>query len=403
MQEISDYRELERIYNNENGRCCIFGAGKIGKQISYKLLKLVGFEIDCYYDNSPREELVNGIPVKKWTSDIYENGFIFLCVGRRNSEEICQQLESDGIKKCAKLSGDSVDMVMETVDKASDEIKRKYFDIYDDKSAIEYWFNERIGYLPNIDHPKTFNEKLQYIKLYDRNPLYTLMVDKYEVKKYIKERVGESYVIPTIGVWDDFDSVPFGELPSKCVLKCTHDSGSVTIFKEKKNEEELKKIENKFRSSLKKNYHWQSREWPYKNVKPRIMAEEYIQDDEADVLPVYKFFCFDGKPYIIQAIQNDKTEQEEIDYYDLNWNKLDIRQNFPNSKTKMKCPEKLEEMVSIASELSKGIPFVRVDLYCVNHNILFSEFTFFSDSGFERFYPDEWDNKLGDLIDISRI
>ena len=254
MFEISNYQELETIYNKENGRCCIFGAGKIGTKAAYTLLRSTGFEIDCYYDNSPRVDRINGIPVKKWTSNIYENTYIFICAGRRYSEEINQQLNIDGIKKYAVLTGDSVDMVMDTIDKAPDHIKRKYSELYDDRKAIEFLFRERVGYDLDINHPRTFNEKLQYIKLYDRKPIYSLMVDKYEVKKYIEKRIGKTYVIPTIGVWDEFSSIPFSELPNKYVLKCTHDSGSVTIIDGINNKQKMESIEKKFYFSLRKNY-----------------------------------------------------------------------------------------------------------------------------------------------------
>lgn len=251
----------------------------------------------------------------------------------------------------------------------------------------------------NLKNPQTFNEKLQWLKLYDRKPEYTEMVDKYAVKKYVSDRIGDEYVIPTIGVWDSFDDIDFDKLPNQFVLKCTHDSGGLVICKDK-SKLDICEARKKIEKSLKRNYFWHGREWPYKNVNPRIIAEVYMKDEDNERLPVYKIMTFGGKAEIIQSIQNDKTKNETIDYFDRDWNLLDVRQNFPNSEIPLPRPSSLPKMLELAESFAKGFKFLRVDFYQVNGKIYFSEFTFYSDSGTAAFVPESWDLKLGNMIKI---
>lgn len=280
--------------------------------------------------------------------------------------------------------------------------------IIPDETYIKMMYRIRVGKKLNLDNPQTYNEKLNWLKLYNRKPEYTCMVDKYAVKEYVAQRIGEEYVIPTLGIWDNFDEIDFEKLPEQFVLKCTHDSGGLTICRNKA-ELDLTKTKKKVTASLKRDYYLGCREWPYKNVPRRIIVEQYMEDtsckelgDDKKILNVYKIFCFSGKPELFQVIQNDKSKYETIDYFDVSWNKLDLRQNFPNSKTPLPKPEKIEEMLEIATKLSRGIPFVRVDLYEVNKKVYFSEMTFFSDAGFAKFEPEEWDYKLGQLIELPK-
>lgn len=269
-----------------------------------------------------------------------------------------------------------------------------------DEQYLKMIFRDRMGYPLDLENPKTFNEKLQWLKLHDRKPEYSRMVDKYEAKKYVAERIGEEYIIPTLGVWDSFEEIDFDRLPQQFVLKCTHDSGGLVICRDKA-KLNMKKARKKIERSLKQNYYWSSREWPYKNVKPRVLVEEYMEDPGSKALPVYKFFCFDGVPKIIQSIQNDKQENETIDYFDTQWNRLELRQNFPNSENPLPRPEKLEEMVALAGELAKDkMGFIRVDLYNIGGALYFSEYTFFTDSGMAKFHPETWDKTLGDWVTL---
>lgn len=281
---------------------------------------------------------------------------------------------------------------------------KKVTHVIPDKLYLKIHYCIRMKQKLNLKNPQTFNEKLQWLKLYDRKPIYTTMVDKHEVKKYVADIIGEEYIIPTLGVWDSFDEIDFDALPDQFVLKCTHDSGGLVICKDKS---QLNKgsARRKIEKSLKRNYYYNTREWPYKDVKPRIIAEQYMQDSnhpEQESLLVYKIMTFDGEPKIIQTIQNDKTQNETIDYFDEQWNLLDLRQNYPNSKIPLQRPETLEQMLDLARRMSEGHPFLRVDFYEIEGKVYFSEYTFFSDAGMAIFTPEEWDTKLGEWITLPR-
>lgn len=276
---------------------------------------------------------------------------------------------------------------------------RGFYDHLSDEEFLKKAFKIRMGYELDLKNPCTFNEKLQWLKLHDRKPIYTTMVDKYEAKKYVANIIGEEHVIPTLGIWNSFNEIDFNKLPNQFVLKCTHDSGGLVICRDKELFDK-KKAKIKLEKCLRRNYYYSSREWPYKDVKPRILAEKYMQDQNTINLPVDKIFNFMGKPELIQAIQDDKTIHETIDYFDTDWNKLDIYQNFPNSKISLNKPVKLAEMIKIARLLCEGFSFIRIDLYHINDNVFFSEFTFYSDSGLEKFHPEKWDSELGNLIEL---
>ena len=190
-------------------------------------------------------------------------------------------------------------------------------------------------------------------------------------------------------------------LPDKFVLKTTHDCGGVIVCRDKRNFDYNKMISN-FSNRLTKNYFWNCREWPYKNIKPRIIAEKYMEDDKTLCLPVYKILCFNGTPEIIQTIQNDKQENEAIDYFDTDWNLLELKQNYPNSDNPLPRPAKLNEMLEVARKLSEGMRFIRIDLYSINDEIFFSEYTFYSDAGLAEFEPRYWDKVLGEKIPLSQ-
>lgn len=269
-----------------------------------------------------------------------------------------------------------------------------------DKMMLKLEYRMKIGKKLRLNPPKTFNEKLQWLKLNDRKGIYTLMADKYGVRDYIKNKIGEEYLIPIYGCWDTVDEIPFDSLPDKFVLKCTHDSGSVILVSDK-TKLDISSTKKKLDKRLKKNPFWWAREWPYKNIKPRVIAEQFMVDGNNEFLPVYKFFCFNGEPKLIQQIQNDKQENETVDYFDIKWKRLNITQRFPNSSVPIKKPDKLDQMISIVRKLSEGVSFLRVDLYFINGKIIFSEHTFYPDAGYSIFKPESWDVELGKWIDLS--
>ncbi len=254
----------------------------------------------------------------------------------------------------------------------------------------------------DIEDPKTFNEKIQWLKLYDRNPEYTKMVDKYEVKKYVKNLIGEEYIIDTLGIYDTFDDIDFSKLPDKFVLKCTHDSGGVVVCKDKETID-VKKCRKKFKKLLRRNYFYNGREFPYKNVKPRIIVEPFMSDGINEDLLDYKFMCFNGKVKCSFVCSERRSEKGlAVDFFDNNWNHLPFERHYRNLGKEIKKPDNLEKMIALAEKLSKGTSFVRVDFYDINGNIYFGEMTFYPGSGLEEFNPEDWDYKLGELITIKR-
>ena len=259
----------------------------------------------------------------------------------------------------------------------------------------------------NLNNPRNFNEKLQWLKLNDRNKKYTKMVDKYEAKKYVSKQIGEKYIIPTLGVWSTFDDINFNDLPKQFVLKCTHDSGGLVICQDK-NKLDKKKARKKINKCLKRNFYYVGREWVYKDVKPRIIAESYMSDNKNDDvagLTDYKFFCFNGKVkflYISKNLTNHKNAR--ISFVTPEWKRAPfIRKDYLPYEQLPKKPKKFNQMIEIAEKLSKNIDFLRVDLYEINNEIYFSELTFFPCNGLFSFDPEIWNEKIGDMLILNKL
>lgn len=255
----------------------------------------------------------------------------------------------------------------------------------------------------NLRHPVTFNEKLQWLKLYDHNPIYPSLVDKYEVKKIVSEKIGSQYIIPTYGVWNSFDEIDFDKLPNRFVLKCTHDSGGVFIVKDKKSMD-IKAARSKINNSLKNNFYYEGREWPYKSVKPRIIAEKYLSDSvESEELSDYKLQCFDGKVDDI-LVCSGRNSEEGVKYYyfDKDWNYLPYSYETEDiEKFKQLKPQNLELMIQLAEKLSRNFPELRVDLYEIQGKVYFGELTLFSNSGFDTTITPEADKILGEKLSLK--
>lgn len=272
----------------------------------------------------------------------------------------------------------------------------------DDEKYLKKIFEACVGYPLNLDNPRTFNEKIQWLKLYDRKQEYTTMVDKYAVKDYVASVIGEEYIIPALGVWDSFEEIDFDMLPNSFVLKCTHDSGGVVICKDK-SKFDYEKARETLNHFMKRNYYMVWREWPYKDVKHRILAETYMEDSESHELTDYKFFAFNGKVKSL-FIATDRFSQEEtkFDFFDENFNHLPMTNGHPNSTIPIKKPQNFELMKTLAEKLSLGIPHVRVDFYEVNGKVYFGELTFSHWSGLVKFDPPEWDEKFGEWIELPK-
>lgn len=269
---------------------------------------------------------------------------------------------------------------------------------------IQYQYYKHFNRFPNLKNPKTFTEKIQWLKLNNRNPLYTTLVDKYSVREYVASKIGEEYLIPLIGVWDHPDKIDFSSLPDKFVLKTTHDSGGVFICKDK-SQLNIADLVSKLKDRLALRVFPVTREWPYKGVRPRVICEKYMTNGINRDLIDYKWYCFNGNPMYCQVIQN-RNSDETIDFFDINWNHqefIGLSSNCHFSNCTIPQPKNLDNMILIARKLSEGIPFVRVDLYEINESEFFGELTFFPASGFGHFNPEKWDKVLGKLIDMQMI
>ena len=253
----------------------------------------------------------------------------------------------------------------------------------------------------DLSNPKTFSEKIQWLKLHDRKPIYSAMVDKYAAKEYVKNRIGEAYIIPTLGVWDKFEDIDFDRLPSQFVLKCTHDSGGLVICQDKEVFDRAS-AQAKIEKSYKKNYYWDGREWPYKNVKPHIIAEKYMEDTNFDNKEPneYQFWCFNGIPRFISVIFQPHGENLKATY-DINWNRLPFVTSNPEYLNDVKKPDRYEEMKVAAYKLCENHIFIRVDFMVFNSQFYFGELTKSPASGFVQWQPAEKDLEFGSLLDLT--
>ena len=283
---------------------------------------------------------------------------------------------------------------------------RGLFNWLPDKTYLKLVYRAEMGKKLNLEHPKTFNEKMQWLKLYDRNPLYQQLVDKYNVKRYIADMIGKDYIIPTIGLWNSVEEIPFDQLPDQFVLKCTHDSGSVIVCKDKKTFD-IDAAKAKLSSHMKKSTYWFGREWPYRGLIPRIITEPYlkdnnVEDSESQDLADYKVHCFNGVPKMV-LVCRDRFSIDGVteDFFDIQWNHLPVRRpDIKNAEEDVSCPEELSEMLSISQEVSKNIPFLRVDFYIVNRQLYIGELTFFPAGGFKPFLPESFDMEMGSWIQL---
>lgn len=272
-----------------------------------------------------------------------------------------------------------------------------------DKAYLSLQYRCFIGKSINWDNPTSFTEKLQWLKLYNRRPEHSAMVDKYEVKEYVAQTIGSEHIIPTYGVWDRFEDIDFDSLPNQFVLKCTHDSGGLVICKDKQTLDK-KAARRKIEKSLHRDYYLAGREWPYKNVPKRVIAEKFISPSQNSVtadLPDYKFFCFNGKVKFFK-VDFGRFVEHHANYYStegklLNFGEkgLDPDPNYP-----IELPINLGEMISLAEKLSENEPFLRVDFYNVNGKIFFGELTFYPASGMGQFNPTEYDDLIGNLLSL---
>lgn len=278
-------------------------------------------------------------------------------------------------------------------------LKKVIWKYLPDKYALKRIFFHQLWYTLNLKNPQTFNEKLQRLKLYNRKPEYTKMVDKYLSKQYVASIIWEEYIIPTLWIYNSFDEIDIDKLPNQFVVKCTHDSGTVVICKDKKSFD-LQNAKHKIDEHLKIDYYNIRRERPYKNVKPRVIVEKYMEDYKSKDLQDYKFMCFNWKVKCSFVCSERFNKWLKVTFFDKNWNVMPFERHYPKSLKKIKKPKNYDKMVYISEKLSKNIPFIRIDLYEINWKIYFWELTFFPWAWIEEFTPKEWDYKLGSRIKL---
>jgi len=278
-----------------------------------------------------------------------------------------------------------------------------WFNFLPDKLDVKLLYFAFMGRWPDLISPKTFNEKLQWLKLFNRNALYTVLVDKYAAKQWVAAQIGEEYIVPTLGVWHKFEDIDFDKLPKQFVLKCTHDSAGLVICKDKSGfDKEVAR--KKISRCLKRNFYYVGREWPYKDVPPRIIAEQFL-DDNGHVPVDYKIYCFNGEPYkVMLCLDRDKDEPTKFYSFDFKWNLLrhNVRGKMAPEGFTLPKPKSLDLMYECAKKLSKGIPFVRVDFYDLDGHMYFGEMTFYPDSGFDSAILPEIDQLYGSMINLDQ-
>ncbi len=276
----------------------------------------------------------------------------------------------------------------------------RYLKWLPDEAFTKLKFRYIMGYPLDLKSPKTFNEKLQWLKLYNTDPIYDTLVDKYKVKQYVAERIGEQYIVPTYGVWDRFDDIDFDSLPDSFALKCNHDSGGLYLVPDKAGMD-MDAARKKIQKCLDYNYYWHSREKVYKNIKPRVLAEKYLVGGERGMTD-YKFYCFDGVPkFIYVSVGLDDHTTALISFLTLDWEFAPFQRTDYKGFDKLpQRPAHLEEMTDIARRLSKGHKFVRIDLYEYEDRVYFSEYTIIPNGGFMKFVPEEYDLKIGEMLTL---
>lgn len=270
--------------------------------------------------------------------------------------------------------------------------------IIPDKAYLRLMYFKHFKKMPSFRSPKTYNEKLQWLKLYDRNPIYTVMVDKIEAKRFVADKIGEEYIIPTLAVYDSAEDIDIEKLPNQFVLKCNHDSKSVRVCKDKKafDFEEAKIF---LEPRLKVNGYWYGREWPYRNVVPGIFAEKYMEDATVKELRDYKIYTFNGKAKFCM-INTDRGTDTRADYFDESYNWMNFTWGYPHADVKPEKPVNYEKMFQLAENLAEGTATLRVDFYEVNGQVYFGELTFFDASGFDKIIPDSYDLKFGEWVNL---
>lgn len=282
--------------------------------------------------------------------------------------------------------------------------RRHLLNVLPDKTYLKLAYKSIFNKPLQLENPITMNEKLQWLKLYDRKKIYVSQVDKYEVRKYIKQKLGEKYLIPLLGVWDDPEEIDFDSLPDKFVLKCNHNSGLGMCICKDKNSFDVEEAKRNLKRGIKQNYYIETREWPYKDVTRKIIAEQYMTDTpDSEEFTDYKFYCYNGYVDAVMVCLDRSTGDTKFYFFDREWKlkRYNKRGRMAPENFTLPKPKHIDEMFSIAETLSVGYPFVRIDLYSTEEQVYFGEITLFPDSGFDPNRLPEIDEKFGNMIDLT--
>jgi hypothetical protein len=397
-----------KYIKNWDKEVCIYGAGDCGQNWGFELIKLAGFKICCYIDNYVNQKECNGYPIRR--AEFIENNkelLYFILMSPKSAIEVQEQLRMIGVDNYFVFPSyeSYLKELPAELEITNDEyLNKKLSFITDDKEYLERRYFQRLGKELNLKNPTKFSEKMQWLKLYDRKDLYTRLVDKYEVKKWVEEKIGKEHVVPLYGVWDSFDDINFDELPETFVLKTNHSSDGVIICKDK-NTFDKDAAKKELEDSLKINTYYADREWPYKNVKPKIIAEKYIETLCKPDSVEYKVTCMNGKPEFVticKGVAHSSFDARTNNHYDLNFKEIPFYAFYKNSKEGFKKPKQWNEILGIACVLAADIPTVRVDFYIDKGIVYFGEMTFFTWSGFPPFVPEEYDEIFGEKLCLPK-
>lgn len=388
ISKKSSLCEISEIFKNKKIFC--FGAGEYGVYW-YHELTASGLNIMGFIDNDieKQKKSLCGLTVYsvEELNQIKDNDTRVLITVKspKTAERIMLQLEEESELRCDKEL-----FFFEKLENES---------AIEDETFLQILSEHRFGKKLNLKDPKTFNEKLQWLKLHDRKPIYTQMADKYEARKYITRVIGDEYLVPLLGVWDNCDGIDFDKLPRQFVLKCTHDSGSAIICKDK-GSFDIEAAKLKLNDRLRKNYYWNEREWQYKNIEPKIIAEAYLEDAAGELFD-YKLMCFNGKVKCTYVRSGQgAAESIRITFFDNNWNRLHFCNNYPNDEREFAKPANFKKMIEIAEKLSKDISYLRVDFYEVKQKLYIGEMTFHEYAGNNRLVPEIYNEILGSWIKL---
>lgn len=273
-----------------------------------------------------------------------------------------------------------------------------------DERFVRKSFELRMGKKVNLENPVTLNDKLQWLKLHDRRPIYTIMADKYRAREYITEKIGSEYTVPLYGVWKNVDDIDFDSLPDSFVIKCNHDCGGLSICRDK-NTFDVESAKKKLSRSMSRNYYTIGREWQYKNIKPVILAEKLLFNSDGSPLVEYDFFCFNGNVRMVSCAwgERDRGEVHYNDFYDEHFNRLDLNCYYPSSDVIHEKPVWFDQMKELAVKLAGDRAFLRVDIYVCDNRPYIGELTFHHWGGMGAYEPIEWNSTLGSWLDISGV